>query len=943
VLTTVVVEVVMLTVLVWNSIRIAETHLIQQTENRINEILPLLNASLGAPLLDYDIAVLEELLVQIIREQGVRYIELSTGSDRTVITYGTEHLAEITREPRNHRIELGQEKLGEILEVTTPIVVASRTIGNMRVQFNISYIVQAVQALRAQGAVIATIEVVLSIILLTLLGLALTRHLKDLTSATQKLADGDLTVRVPENNIDEIGQTARAFNEMATTRMRVESALRALACTSIETGNNFFEDAVKMLNDTFASKYAFIGLLDQNTHDHIYTKTVAMNDEIAPNFDYALQHTPCENVIEENKRLIPNNVRKLYPRDELLQELGLESYFGAPLIFSNGQKFGLVVVAHTRPLSIEPWMDLLLDVFANRISMELERDTAEKTLRESEAKLQAVMDNAPALISIKDMDGRVTMVNRRFDVLAGPDPEEYVDKDVFDLYPQDMAKEQWFNDLAEIEQNGSLEVEEIIEHKDRNMHTYLTVKFPLLESGRKEPFGICSISTDISERKQAEETIRYMAYRDSLTGLYNRNEFEVRVVNALSSAHEHDHEHVLLYLDLDQFKVVNDTCGHSAGDEMLRQLSAILLKNVRERDTMARLGGDEFGLLMENCPVQRAEQVASHLIEIISNFRFVWEGRTFAVGVSIGIARISRQNQYVAEVLKSADMACYAAKDAGRNRYHLYSEDDQDLAQRQSEMNWVSVIREALDNENFVIFHQPIISLDKNKPDLIMYEHLVRMRAKGDKVILPGSFISSAERYNLMQDVDRCVIREVLAHAYSEYDTRPSSSVLFINLSGTSLNDSDLVNYIRRQFLAFKIEPSRVCFEITETAAIANLHRATQFIHDIRELGCRIALDDFGSGLSSFSYLKALPVDFIKIDGSFVRNMLNEPMDIAIVEAIHQLGQAAGIETIAEFVEDLPTLERLRSIGINYAQGYAIAKPESVAEPIPEVNLGAQQ
>ncbi len=532
------------------------------------------------------------------------------------------------------------------------------------------------------------------------------------------------------------------------------------------------------------------------------------------------------------------------------------------------------------------------------------------------------------------MDGRITMANRRFDMLAGANAGEYIGKDITDLSVQELALEQWQNDLQEIDKHGSVEVEEVVEHKDLSMHTYLTLKFPVLGSGQNVPFGICSISTDISERKQAEETIRFMAYRDALTGLYNRNEFEARITNALSSAHKHKHEHVLLYLDLDQFKVINDTCGHTAGDEMLRQLATILLKNIRERDTMARLGGDEFGLLMENCPLERAEQVAGKLVELISNFRFVWEGRTFAVGVSIGIARINEQSHFIAEVMKAADLACYAAKDAGRNRYHLYSEDDTELAERRSEMNWVSVIREALDHDNFVIFHQPIISLDADSPGTPMYEHLVRMRAKGGEVILPGSFISSAERYNLMQDVDRYVIREVFEYACSGSDTRTPSSMLFINLSGTSLNDEDLVDYIRKQFNTFGLDPSRVCFEITETAAIANLQRVSIFISEIRKLGCRIALDDFGSGLSSFSYLKALPVDFLKIDGSFVRKMLQDPMDIAIVEAIHQLGSAAGIDTIAEFVEDIETMERLRSIGIDYAQGYAIAEPTLIGNPV---------
>ncbi len=385
VLASVIVEVVMLSVLVWNSIRIAETHLLQQTENRINEILPLLNASLAVPLLDYDVAVLEELLAQIVTDKGVRHVELSTGDDRPVIAYGQPGFAEVMRTLDNQRIDLSEEKLGDVLEITTPIVVASRPIGTMRVQFNVSYIVQAVQALRAQGAIIATVEVVLSIVLLTLLGLALTRHLMDLTSAAQKMSDGDLSVRIIEKNKDEIGQTAHAFNEMAATRMHVESALKALAGTSGESGNDFFEEAVKMLSTTFASKFAFIALVDEQTHAQAHIKTIAVNGEIAPNFSFELQHTPCEKVVETCKQLIPSDVSSLYPKDELLRELGLEAYFGMPIIYANGKKKGVVVVAHVQPLSVEPWMDLLLEIFANRISMELERHAAENSLRESEA------------------------------------------------------------------------------------------------------------------------------------------------------------------------------------------------------------------------------------------------------------------------------------------------------------------------------------------------------------------------------------------------------------------------------------------------------------------------------------------------------------------------------------------------------------------------------
>ncbi len=437
-------------------------------------------------------------------------------------------------------------------------------------------------------------------------------------------------------------------------------------------------------------------------------------------------------------------------------------------------------------------------------------------------------------------------------------------------------------------------------------------------------------------RRKAEEEIRRLAFHDPLTGLVNRREFEQRLNRALANAREHDTTHALLYLDLDQFKIINDTCGHVAGDELLRQLAILFQSHVRDSDTLARLGGDEFGILLESCPLEQAEKIAEGIRNAIAGFRFVWKEKPFGVGVSIGMVMFNADYVSIDEALSKADMACYAAKDKGRNRVHVYSADDQEIARRYSDMQWAAKIRQGLEEGRFLLYRQQILSL-QGAPDERRYEYLLRLRDESGAIIAPGAFIPAAEHYNLMPQLDRWVVKMVFTRLASRHGPDwEKRGVCFINLSGNSLSDESFFPFIRTQLRRYGVPPSCICFEITETAAIANLGRAIDFIKEIRELGCQFALDDFGSGLSSFSYLKAIPVDYLKIDGSFVRNMLEEPMDCAIVEAINRIGQVAGIRTVAEFVENDAIQRRLEQIGVDFAQGYGISLP------LPVDDIGAQ-
>lgn len=441
---------------------------------------------------------------------------------------------------------------------------------------------------------------------------------------------------------------------------------------------------------------------------------------------------------------------------------------------------------------------------------------------------------------------------------------------------------------------------------------------------------------EVEERQRAEQELREMtteltfqASHDSLTELINRREFEHRLHALLGRARKERSVHLLLYMDLDQFKIVNDTCGHSAGDELLRQLSVILSDRLRASDTLGRLGGDEFGVLLDYCPVEKGMDIANDLRRAIKEFRFAWEDKSFEIGVSVGVVAINERSESVSGLLSAADVACYVAKDLGRNRVHVYRESDIELARRQGEMRWISRINHALDAGRLELYYQEIVPLGSSSDQTRHVEILIRMLEESGDLIPPNAFIPAAERYGLMPTLDRWVVKTLFTWLNAGgFD----GLVCSINLSGTSLSDDSFLDFIREQFEAFGVSPGSICFEITETAAVADLATASAFIKELRAVGCSFSLDDFGSGLSSFGYLRNLPVDFLKIDGSFVRDLAVDPVDYAMVESIHSIGHVMGKKTIAEFVENEAIRKGLEDIGVDFAQGYLFGKPRSLAE-----------
>jgi diguanylate cyclase (GGDEF)-like protein len=459
---------------------------------------------------------------------------------------------------------------------------------------------------------------------------------------------------------------------------------------------------------------------------------------------------------------------------------------------------------------------------------------------------------------------------------------------------------------------------------------------PLMDS-QGELIGSMLVLRDVSLEQELTNQLIYQASHDSLTGLMNRAEFENRVKETLDLSRQHNRQNALCYIDLDQFKLVNDTCGHGAGDELLKRLAGVLQIEIRKEDLVARLGGDEFGILLHDCDQNQARDLAERVRVALHEMHFKWEDKVFDVSGSIGLVMINRMSGSLPELMSAADLACYAAKDSGRDMVHVYHVDDAEIAEKFRQMQWLPRIKEAINKNEFELAIQSVTSLKEGISPGIIYEFLLRWPQADGSLISPAQFIPSAESYDLMRDLDGWVIENALA-AVAQLKTElqyPGNQMFTINLSGQSVCDPALADFIIGMLHRFEVDPQIICFEVTETAAIANFSIAIEFINRLRELGCRFALDDFGSGLSSFSYLKRLPLDFLKIDGLFVRDMLDDPVDLAMVRTIHDVAKVLKLQTIAEWVEDEATLDSLKSIGIDYAQGFHISRPIMVPELLP--------
>lgn len=446
------------------------------------------------------------------------------------------------------------------------------------------------------------------------------------------------------------------------------------------------------------------------------------------------------------------------------------------------------------------------------------------------------------------------------------------------------------------------------------------------------PLGGVVVFRDVSAARQHAERLSWQASHDALTGLVNRKEFDLRLEQAVRSAQDEAKTHVLCFIDLDQFKVVNDTCGHIAGDELLKQMSLLLKSKIRAADTLARVGGDEFAVLFEDCSLSKAQEIANQLLEQIRTFRFAWAGKIFAVGASMGITGITQSSSNARDIVGIADAACYSAKEAGRNRIHVFRYSGAELTARNEQMNWVSRLARALEQNSFRIYGQSYMALSGGAKPGAYTELLLRLVVAQGEIVPPASFVPAAERHGLMPAVDRWMVSHAF-QAYRELSDRFGPSAVFgIDLSATSLSDDKFADFLVAQAKHHGVPPRAICLEITETAAINQLAHTAAFIRALRDAGFRFALDHFGVGMSAFGYLKNLPVDYLKIDASFIKEINTDPVSLSMVSAINQIAHTMGLRTVAEYVDDPEILEMLRDIGIDYAQGYLVGKPQPLSE-----------
>jgi diguanylate cyclase (GGDEF)-like protein/PAS domain S-box-containing protein len=557
-----------------------------------------------------------------------------------------------------------------------------------------------------------------------------------------------------------------------------------------------------------------------------------------------------------------------------------------------------------------------------------QRLTFENALKVEKQQAQVTLSSLGEAVLSTDADGRLEYMNPMAERLTGCTTAEARGSLLSSLFSITDEATGEANDRL-IDQSlceGITLDRQLLVRRDSSEVAVSIIGAPLHSDGKAA--GAVLVLHDMTGEREFVACLSWQASHDALTGVVNRREFETRLGKTLDKLSHQPGEHSLMFLDLDQFKVVNDTCGHAAGDQLLKQTSALLQENLGTGGLLARLGGDEFGVLLEDCDASSAVGTAERLRLAVQELRFVWNGCAFNISVSIGLVHVSEAGAMV-ETLRAADLACYTAKEKGRNRVQVYHPSDSELVQRVGEMAWVQRIRNGLDEQRFCLFAQEIRALNNNEPHHSHVELLLRLRDEDGKLIQPGSFLPAAERYGLMPLIDRWVVRNafaLIASRLSSSETAQLSSFA-INLSGATFGDDDFVDYVRRQFGIHRVPPGMICFEITETSAIANLPSAKRFIQTLKKLGCRFSLDDFGTGMSSFSYLKHLPVDYIKIDGSFITEMLDSKIDRAMVEMIVHVAKVMSKSTVAEFVESDEILEALREIGVDYAQGYAIGKP----------------
>lgn len=795
------------------------------------------------------------------------------------------------------------------IDIATPIIANQKHIGWARVGLGQEDITQGLNIITRNGIIYTLIAILIGALFAVLMANGLTRGLHHIVAVSSKIRQGERHVRSEIDRFDELGKLSQNFNEMLEELVNNEFKTW-LAQERLAESEERFDLAMRGAND---------GLWDWdiNTEQVYYSPRWKEmlgydDDEIQPHIN-AWRELIHPDDREDSERHLR---RFLEDKDELFVDTHRVLHKSGEYRWHLVRGIRVKDEDHTNKRMVGTTTDIT------------DRKNMENALHDEKERAEVTLHSIGDAVITTDQYGNINYMNPVAENLIGWKKEEVINSPLQDIF---VIHNEETKQAVENPVELCLRLGAVVGLAN---HTVLTnrhgAEIAIEDSAAPirdkdgDVIGVVMVFHDVGLTRELTKKMTWQAIHDSLTGLLNRNEFERNLKHLILSAQNEARVHALLYLDLDQFKLVNDTCGHAAGDALLKQLSFLLQQQVKNPDVLARLGGDEFGVLLHDNDMQAAYAQAEAIRQVVNDFRFSWDANVFEIGVSIGLTLIEHGMKNINDILGHADVACYAAKDLGRNRIHAYKPNDSEMARRRSEMQWVSEINQALEEDRFVLYQQKIQPVDFRQTGHAI-EILLRMLDRDGNIIPPYNFLPSAERYNLMPAIDRWVIE----HTFKFLDQKKSEyHHVAINLSGMSLADENLLDFIKSKIDKYKIRPGMICFEITETAAISNLSKAVDFINVLKTEGCSFALDDFGSGLSSFTYLKTLPVDYLKIDGSFVKDMETDPIDRAMVSAINAIGHVMDITTIAEFVENDRILAILSAIGVDYAQGYGIHKPE---------------
>jgi len=897
------IEVLMLALLLGNSLRIINNAMQEQTELRIEAAEPLLNAAVGIPLIERNYSALIDILDTLYsnKKHNFNYIIVLDDQENIYAQVGIEE---------NLSTDGDYMKDGsDVVNQFTPVKLENELIGYIYYGLSLSSFIESKDDLLRQGVLIAIFELLLSLVMLITAGYFITKNLdvllKGIRSVTNEEYDKDIKVSTP----DEFGELANGFNIM-TKAIRDRIDILNKTRDALERSRAEFESIFNSMAD---------GVIYLDTNG----KSLMVSPSMTKMFGYQIEYF-------ENKKLdfLYHDIKIYnYESQKRFKENSpdFSDGFEAKYVRKNGSVFTGELITSKVIDSQEKhigFISILRDIS--------ERKVAEIALRDEKERALVTLKSIGDAVITTDKGGIIEYLNPVAEEITGWLSEDAKGLNLAEVF---VIHNELDNTSVETPVEECLRKNEIIEMSN---HIVLTnrfgKKFAIEDSAapirdkENNILGVILVFHDVSRARKMTKELSWQAKHDALTGLVNRQEFETIITNLLSKSKEDSNlHHALLYMDLDQFKIINDTCGHMAGDELLRQLTTVLKTEIRTHDVLARLGGDEFGVLLENCSRENAVKIAEKLRKAVESYRYAWADKSFLIGISIGLVPITSSKESISSLMSAADIACITAKDSGRNRVYIYEIDDAEVIKRHGEMQWVSRINKALEENSFVLYCQPIADISNAENITHHYEILIRLKNDNNEIISPMAFLPAAERYSLMPEIDKWVIVNI----FKQLKNSPldEGDVLSLNLSGATLGEKNFTDFIKNEFKKSSIRPESICFEITETAAISNLTSATSFISDLRSIGCKFSLDDFGSGLSSFSYLKNLKVDYLKVDGFFVKDMHKDPINHAMVDAINKVGHVMGIQTIAEYVENEEILNQLKDMKVDFAQGYHISKP----------------